>query len=227
MNNTNTALLLIDMQKESDFGIENMETAVSNAEQMIAACRKLDIPVVYTRHINRSDQVGLSNNEPMDQKGKPLFYNDLTAAIEIVDQIKPAEKDIVIDKYRWSSFYDTSLDLMLKSMGIKHLIVGGFVTDGCLVTTVFDAYFRDYQVNLIKDMSGATNEGSQMASILMMANWVYDLAVYDTSEMIKQLEGKPATSWQSSFPDQLQFTPETMRDVFEKLNQPHCNKDQK
>lgn len=218
MDKTKTALVLIDVQKESEFGIEAVDAVVSNTELLIAECRKIGIPVIYTRHINREDTIGLSNVEPLTEDGKPVFYNDGTEAVEIMDSIKPEDGDIVIDKYRWSSFYDTSLDLTLRNMGVKHLIMGGFVTDGCLMTSVFDAYFRDYQVNLVKDMCGATNEGAHMASILMMANWVYDLAIYDTSEIIKKLNGELYKSWEQPYPDQLQFTPENMRQVFEELN---------
>lgn len=218
LNTNKTALVLIDMQKESEFGIEGMDAVVNNAKWLIAECRKIGIPIIYTRHINRKDTIGLSNEEPLTEDGKPMFYNNETDAVDIIDKIKPEKHDIVIDKFRWSSFYDTNLDLMLKSMGVKHLIMGGFVTDGCLMTTVYDAYFRDYQVNLVKDMCGATNEGAQMASILIMANWVYDIAIYDTSEMIKKLAGKPYKCWESSYPDQLQFTPENMRQVFHKFN---------
>ncbi|GAA0609174.1 hypothetical protein GCM10009001_28320 [Virgibacillus siamensis] len=218
LETTKTALVLIDVQKESEFGIKGIEEAVDNTKELIVQCRKLGIPVIYTRQINREDRIGLSNGEPLTDEGKPIFYNNGTDAADIVDKIKPGKQDIVIDKYRWSSFYDTSLDLMLKSMGIKHLIIGGFVTDGCLMTTVFDAYFRDYQVNLVKDICGATNEGAHISSILIMANWIYDLAIYDTAEMLNRLSGEPYNCWQSDYPDQLQFTPENMRQIFDKLN---------
>ncbi|WP_217424783.1 cysteine hydrolase family protein [Virgibacillus ihumii] len=214
-----TALLLIDVQKESEFGIEGVQTAIDNTEALIAKCRELDIPVIYTRQINRKDTIGMSNGEPLDEHGEPVFYNDGTNAADIVDQIKPEKQDIVIDKYRWSSFYDTSLNLILKNMGIKHLIIGGFVTDGCLMTTVFDAYFRDYQVNLVKDICGTTNEGAHMSSIMIMANWIYDITIYDSTELINKLSGRPSKCWQSEYPDQLQFTPENMRQVFNKLNE--------
>ncbi len=218
LDKTNTALVLIDVQKESEFGIEGVNTVVNNTEKLIAECRKMGIPIIYTRHINREDKIGLSNEEPLTEEDKPVFYNNGTDAVEIKDQIKPEKDDIIIDKYRWSSFYDTSLDLMLRNMGIKHLIMGGFVTDGCLMTSVFDAYFRDYQVNLVKDICGATNEGAHMASIMIMANWVYDLAIFDTSEMIRKLNGESYANWEATYPDQLQFTPEIMRQMFHGLN---------
>ncbi|SIS04671.1 Isochorismatase family protein [Peribacillus simplex] len=69
-------------------------------------------------------------------------------SIEIIDEIKPHKNDIIIDKYRYSGFYESSLDLMLKSLDIKHLIIGVVFTDWFVLATVLDTYYRDYQVNL-------------------------------------------------------------------------------
>ncbi len=218
MDLNKTALVLIDVQKESSFGIEGVNEAVKNAKDLIEKCRSLNIPIIYTRHLNRADQVGLSNGEPLKEDDTPIYYSTNTENIDIIEEIAPHKEDIVLDKYRWSSFYETSLHTMLQGLGVKHVIIGGFVTDGCLMTTVFDGYFRNYQLNLVKDICGATNEGAHMASILIMANWVYDLNIYNSSELIKKLDNKEHHVWSSPCPDSLQFTPENMREVFKKLD---------
>ncbi|TFJ90656.1 cysteine hydrolase family protein [Lentibacillus salicampi] len=219
LDTAKTALVIIDMQKESQFGIQGQEQIVRQTREVITECRKNNIPIIYTRHINRNDRVGLSKQEPLNHNNEPVFYNSKTDAIDIIDDIQPESHDIVIDKYRWSGFYDTHLDLLLKSMGIKHIILGGVVTDGCVMTSVFDAYFRDYQVNLVKDICGATNEGAHMSAILTMANWIYNIAIFDADEMIKKLSGQTYHYWESTYSDQLQFTPENIRDVFGRLDQ--------
>ncbi len=101
-------------------------------------------------------------------------------------------------------------------MGVKNVIIGGFVTDGCLMTSVFDGYFHDYEINLIEDMCGASNEGAHMASILIMCNWVYGLRVYQTTEIIKKLKGEDHIAWESEEPDQLKFTGDNLSEVFNK-----------
>ena len=214
-----TALLLIDLQKESGTSdVVGMSEVVQNAKTLIHTCRQQGIPVIYTRHISRSDAVGLANNEPVNDQGKPIYYNDSTNTIEIIDEIRPQKKDIVIDKYRYSGFYESSLDLMLKSLDIKHLIIGGVLTDCCVLATVLDAYYRDYQVNLVKDMCGTTTLGAHMASILMMANWIYDLKVYDAKHIANQLNGEGFRAWESSSPDELQFSPDNLREVYARLS---------
>lgn len=212
------ALVLIDLQKESGFGIEDIDEVINNTKLLIEACRERGIPIIYTRQINRSDRVGLSNGEPIDGEEQPIYYNDLTDAIDIFDEVKPELGDIVIDKYRWSGFFETNLEGTLKSLGVKNVIIGGLVTDGCLMTTVFDGYFRDYQMNIVKDMCATTNAGAHMASLLIMANWIYDLRVFNTSEAVNYVQGDSYKAWTAAHPDSLQFTPETMREKFEKLN---------
>jgi nicotinamidase-related amidase len=211
------ALLLVDMQKESRYGIEGLEAAVAATVPVIAACRAAGIPVVYTRHVSRADGIGLSNAEVLDESGVPIYYRFDTDAVSVIDEIAPHSQDIVIDKHRWSGFHATSLDLMLRNLGVRHLIVGGFTTDCCVMTTVYDAYAHDYQVHLVKDMCAATNEGSHKSAVLMMANWVYDIEICGSTELMKQLEGEPHGSWASTAPDQKQFTAETLDDVYASL----------
>ncbi|MCK2041631.1 cysteine hydrolase [Chromohalobacter sp. TMW 2.2308] len=217
MKTSETALVVIDVQKESGFSLRGMDGVVRNTQRMIEACRAAGIPVIYTRQINRRDGIGLSLDEPRQASGEPHFYADNRDSIEIVDEIRPQKTDIVIDKYRWSAFFETSLDLMLKSLGVKNLIIGGVVTDGCLMTSVFDAYFRDYRIQLVHDMCTASNEGAHMAAMLHMANWVYSLEVLNTDNMINCVEGHAYAAWQADDADALQFTPETLRETFATL----------
>ncbi len=141
MTYENTALLLIDLQNEGGTSdVVGMDHILQNTATLIERCRQLEIPILYTRHINRADGIGLANREPVDAKGEPLYYHDRTASIEIADLVKPALGDIIIDKYRYSGFYESNLDLMLKGLGIRHLIVGGVLTDVCVLSTFMDAY---------------------------------------------------------------------------------------
>lgn len=219
MNTDQTALLIIDLQKESGYGLINLDNVISNCKELIAHARKVNIPIIYTRQINRHDGIGLSFQEPLDKKGQPVFYNSSTENIEIMDGIKPEKNDIIIDKYRWSAFFETSLDLMLKGLKVKNLIIGGLVTDGCLMTTVFDAYFRNYKINLVKDICSTSNTGAHMSSILIMCNWVYGIEVLDTMEMINKMKGKDYKAWKWTRADELKFNEENLREVFSKLEE--------
>jgi nicotinamidase-related amidase len=218
MDLSRTALVLIDVQKESKYGIDGAEEAVAAAVPLIAACRDRGVKVIYTRHISRQDAIGLPNGEVLGNNGQPIYYRSNSDAKDIFDDVAPHSGDIVIDKHRWSGFYGTSLDLLLRSLDIKHIILGGFVTDGCVMTSVFDAYARDYQVNLVKDVCAATNDGSHKAAILMMANWVYDIEIFNAGQLVNKFNGEDSRSWKSTGPDQMQFTADTLEAVFASLD---------
>lgn len=218
MNEKNTALLLIDLQKEGGTSdVVGMGAIIEKTVALIKQCRRKGIPIIYTRHLNRGDAVGLANREPLNEKGEPLYYHTGTEAIDIMEEVKPEPGDIIIDKYRYSGFHESSLELMLKSLQVNHLIIGGVLTDVCVISTAMDAYYRDYQINLVKDMCGTTTEGAHMAAILMMANWIYDIEIYDTHQLINKLSGEEYHVWKSDGPDELQFTPDNLRRVFDKL----------
>lgn len=213
-----TALLLVDLQNEEGTSdIVGMDTILQRTKALIHTCRTLDIPIIYTRHINRGDGIALANKEPVDENGSPIYYHSDSGSIAIPEMIKPEEQDIIIDKYRYSGFFESNLDMMLKGLGVKHLILGGVLTDVCVMATAMDAYYRDYQVNLVEDICGTTTAGAHMASVLMLANWVYDIHIFQSEQLQKKLRGENYHSWKSDKPDSLQFSPDNIREVFSKL----------
>ncbi|MBY0223212.1 isochorismatase family cysteine hydrolase [Mammaliicoccus sciuri] len=218
MDGQNTALLLIDLQNEGGTSaVPGMDRIIKKTADLIKVCRQKKIPIIYTRHINRGDGIGLANREPVDQNGEPLYYHTDSNSIEIISDLRNQPGDIIVDKYRYSGFHESSLDLMLRSLNIKNLIVGGVLTDVCVLSTVMDAYYRDYQIDLVKDICGTTTDGAHMAAVCMMANWVYDISIFDADQMCNKLSGESYHVWKSNEPDELQFTPDNLREVYDKL----------
>ena len=211
------ALVLIDMQNEAGYDLHDYPAAVAQASGVLDTARDHGIPVVYTRQINRADGVGLSLGEPLDENGEPVSYNDRSEAIEIVDALAPKDGEIVVDKHRWSAFYETSLSLMLEGMGITDLIIGGVVTDGCLMTSVFDAYFRGYRIHLVHDACTATSSGMHQAAMLMMANWVYELKLYSAGQASAMIRGEEVTPWTWSVPAECNFSSPELTTEFNRL----------
>ncbi|MEV0948625.1 isochorismatase family cysteine hydrolase [Rhodococcus sp. NPDC049939] len=218
VNSSHTALLVIDMQKESKYGIEHMQEAVDSAESVIGICRSLSVPVIYTRHVSRVDGAGLINNEILDDSGKPVFYRSDTENLEVIDQLEPRVGEVVIDKYRWSGFHETSLDLILRTQKIETVIVVGFTTDCCVLTTVFDAFSRNYNVVLVKDACAATNSGAHKSAILNMANWTYGIEIIDSKELINKMSGSAYTSWKATAPDLVAYSSKRIDDAYESLS---------
>jgi len=218
MHSEKLALLVIDMQKESKYGIEGMPAAVEAARKVIRACRDEDIDIIYTRQISRVDKRGLISGDVLDDQGLPIYYRSDSDTHEVLDELAPGDGDVVIDKYRWSGFHETSLDLILRTQGVTRLLACGFTTDCCVLTTVFDAFARNYHVTLIKDACASTNSGAHKAAVLNMANWVYGIEIIDADQLVQQLAGEPYTSWLSKAPDQMAFASHRLDEAYDALS---------
>jgi len=64
-------------------------------------------------------------------------------------------EDYVLDKTRYSSFYNTSLEVILRGLGVDTLIICGVTTEICVESTIRDAYFRDFKILVPKDAVAA------------------------------------------------------------------------
>ena len=218
MRSEKVSLLLVDMQKESKYGIEGMREAVDAAATLIDTCRSHDITVIYTRHVSRADKRALINNDVLDADGSPVYYRSDTETHEVLDELSPQDRDVVIDKYRWSGFHETSLDLLLRTAGIDTLIIAGFVTDCCVLTTVYDAFARNYNIILVRDACASTSSGAHKSAVLNMANWVYGIEILDARQLVLKLAAKPYRSWTSTAPDQMSFASHRLDEAYAALS---------
>ena len=74
----------------------------------------------------------------------------------------------MVKKYRSSAFWGTNLDLLLRSNGIKSLIMAGCTTEGCVESTARDALFNDYYVVVAEDCVASDDRAQHEASLLLM-----------------------------------------------------------
>lgn len=99
---------------------------------------------------------------------------------DILSELTPNASDIMIYKNRFSGFYQTDLDEVLKRRGIKYLIVTGCTTSVCVESTIRDAMFRDYSCVLPADCTaepiGAglsrSNHEASLLVIQTLFGWV-------------------------------------------------------
>jgi nicotinamidase-related amidase len=125
---------------------------VPQVKRLIEHCRAKGIPLIYTHHAYRKDgsDMGLVGEIIRGVKEKRRFIRGMEG-IQIYDEVKPQEGDIVVEKHRYSAFYGTDLELILRGMGKDTLVVTGGVLDMGLESTVRDAVDRDFKVVLPRD----------------------------------------------------------------------------
>ena len=122
--------------------------------------------------------VGQAITTPEGAESRILIRD--TWGTENVEDLKPRPEDRVVYKHRYSGFYETDLDSMLKEAGINQLIVTGYTTSVCIESTIRDAYYRDYQSVLLTDCIdepigqtlSRTNHDASLMLVEMLFGWV-------------------------------------------------------
>jgi nicotinamidase-related amidase len=204
----NTAMLVIDLQKEDGFPLDRFDRVINNAAALVDCARNQNIPLFYTRHVNDAQGYDLAIGEPVDEHGRPTSYRAGTSAIEIIDALSPQAGDVVVDKQRYSAFHGTGLAQTLKDRGITHLIVIGVLTDVCVMSSVFDAYQHDFQLSLVADACTATTAAAHYCALFILSNWIYGLDIIATEQLLRRWKDQPAISLRTVEPDHLAFQPD-------------------
>jgi nicotinamidase-related amidase len=184
-----TALLIVDMQNffvnSRSKGLGPISPFVmSNTKRVLKAFRKAERPVIYTRHVHRRDG--------SDAGMMGWWWDDMIVEgsweSEIHEELAPRPEEKVIQKHRYSAFYNTDLEIILRCQGIEDLVISGVMTNLCCESTARDAYMRDFRVFFLADATGTAYEEMHIASLL---NLSYGFAYVTTAEkVISQLMGR-------------------------------------
>lgn len=151
-----TAMIVVDMQNDFVAVGAAMETpaaraAVPKLVEALKICRNAKIKVIYTAHVHRRDgcDMGLFNMHPPIANRAALV--DGTPGVEIYPELAPAPGEHVIKKHRYSGFFGTDLDIILREWGVDTVIISGTTTENCCLATARDAMFRNYRVVFLSD----------------------------------------------------------------------------
>ena len=154
---TKTAMIVVDMQ--NDFVAEDaaMETPAARAmvprlAESLRICREAGIRVIYTARVHRRDgcDMGLFDDmhPPIAQRNALV---DGTPGVEIYPELAPLPGEHVIKKHRYSGFFGTDLDIILREWSVDTVIICGTTTENCCHATARDAMFRNYRVVFLSD----------------------------------------------------------------------------
>ena len=202
-----TAIIVVDMQ--NDFGSEGgsfqragidismIRAAVPPTARVLSAARASGIKIIYLKmafrpdlsdagahdspnYLRHSQLLGLGQSiHAPNGKDSRILIRD-TWNTDIVPELTSTAKDVVLYKHRFSGFFETELDAILKRSGVKCLIVTGCTTSICVESTIRDAMFRDYSCVLLKDCTGEpigdglprSNHDASLLTIQTLLGWV-------------------------------------------------------
>ena len=150
-------MIVVDMQNDFVAAGAPMETPAARAivPRLAAAlklCRSAGIRIVYTAHVHRRDgsDMGLFDDIHPPIASRAALV-DGTEGVEIYSELAPEPGEHVIKKHRYSGFFGTDLDIILREWGIDTVVISGTTTENCCHATARDAMFRNYRVVFLSD----------------------------------------------------------------------------
>jgi nicotinamidase-related amidase len=191
LNKDRSALLVVDMQgyfldPSAGAYTEGGPAILPNVKSLLQAFRAARRPVIFTRHVHHPGLIDAGIMawwwDGMCLEGSPES--------EIDPELAPLPGEKVIFKHRYSAFYNTDLETILRVLRVEDLVITGVMTNMCCETTARDAYQRDYRVFFPADASGSTTEDFHLASLL---NLSYGFAqITTTASILGQITGSTA-----------------------------------
>lgn len=181
-NKEKSALLVIDMQKffltpESPTFVPSGVSIIPNLKQVIQLFRASNRPVIYTCHVHHPDRIDLGILgwwwEGICVEG--------SEESKVHDELAPLPNEKIVYKHRYSAFYNTDLETVLRCLKIEELVISGVLTNICCESTARDAYYRDYKVFFLADCTATITEEMHLASLLNLA---YGFAFVTTADWI-------------------------------------------
>ena len=152
-----TAVVIVDMVYDFTnpagkiFYPQNIEVLPKIVE-LVSEARRHDCQIIYMQHVTTPEL----NAKSVKKTRECCLLGSGGEALD--DRLDVRPSDWVIQKHKYSSFFQTTLDHQLKSKGITQLIVVGTKTNNCVYATVLDAYNLDYRAFVVKECVGTNDE---------------------------------------------------------------------
>lgn len=150
-----TALVVIDVQKaavmDGDHGIPLMDGGperVARTVQLVDAARRAGVPAIFIQEVHKRTLIDFGRE--LDGT-ETVHCLEGDTATELADGLDPRPDEYLIRKRRYSAFFATELELVLKSYGVDTLLLVGGLTDVCVHYTFADAHQHDYHCRVVTD----------------------------------------------------------------------------
>jgi ureidoacrylate peracid hydrolase len=170
----NCALIVVDMQNiwahpRGSRYLPSSEEIVPKIRALREFCHANKVPVIYLYTTKRKDlaDVGLFADLKPETHDAENEWNNFEGTIgaEIVEVLKPGPDDILVKKFRYSGFYGTQLENLLRALGRDTVAITGVATNVCCDSTARDGAMRDFKVVLLSDCNASFTAEEQEATL--------------------------------------------------------------
>jgi nicotinamidase-related amidase len=183
MDKKKTAILVVDMLNDFVTGALKCDrglSIVAKTSELLDGARKLGVPVIFCNdaHIKGIDH-------ELKLWGDHAIAG--TKGAEVIPELHLSNKDYVVPKRRYSGFFHTDLDLLLKELGADTVIMTGLHTHMCVRHTSADAYCLGYNVVVAKDATNSFTKEDYESGLKYLKE-VYDAKIYSVDELLEMLK---------------------------------------
>lgn len=170
------ALLVIDLERgfideSSPLCIRGAAATLPACGQAIAYAREAGVPVFFIHRAYRANgsDVEACRYPGWQAGGKPLAPGSTgPGSVETPPEVTPQEGDYVVLKPRFSAFFHTELDLILRRLGVDTVLLAGTTTPNCIRSTFYDALSLDYDAVVLSDCTSSVTPAVQQANLADM-----------------------------------------------------------
>lgn len=152
---------------------------VARIRELVEAARAHDVPVVFIQEVHKRSGVDFGRELDGAEDVHALEGDPTT---ELVEGLEPRPDEYLIAKRRYSAFFATELELVLRSLGAQSVLLVGGLTDVCIHYTAVDAHQHDYRIRVITDCVGGSSQSAHDASLAACAYLQRDALV--TSDQV-------------------------------------------
>jgi nicotinamidase-related amidase len=185
-----TALLVMDIQPSVVPAFGGDDELLERLQRVIAAARGASIPVIFGRVAFRTGYPDVSDSNALFSWLKSnLDFTEANPDTGFHPAVTPQEGDLLILKRRVSSFTGSDLEVVLRSRGVRRLVITGVATSGVVLSTVRQAADLDYEMVVLSD--GCADGDGEVHRLLMEKVFPSQATVSTVDEWIKSLPANP------------------------------------
>lgn len=156
------ALLVIDAQRDFMTMAQGSAAALPAMQRLVGAARDGGTPVIFTQEVHRAALVDFGRELDGDE---PVHCVEGTPGAELVLDTRPGKREWILLKRRYSAFFSTDLDLLLRGLGVRTIVACGLLTDVCVHYSCVDAHQLDYRVHVVPEACAGSSAVAARAAV--------------------------------------------------------------
>ena len=202
-----SAVIVVDMQnafastggvfEARGFDVVSIQKVIEPIRRICDLARRKKIKVIYIAHVLSPDLREVGPDSSFWYKSVKVYREDPrwrdkyiirgTWGVAIVDALKPQEGDLLVEKPRFSAFFGTNLDTILKTHNLKYLFFTGCATNICVEASIRDAANLSYSPILISDATANNGPPSMQEGTIFNVKLAFGW-VTDSKNLLKAME---------------------------------------